>query len=268
MKRTRNGFTLIELLVVIAIIAILAAILFPVFAKARDKARQATCVSNVKQLSLGVMMYVSDYDGTYPPEYVWMQEAAPGGGDAIDYTADNWSYSGWWKWQWQLLVYPYTKSHKVDRCPNSLAVDGSSAWYNYGANVEFMGSPYGWTSPGDGPFPANESAVPSPAGKYMIMDAGEYTLHAGWIVRPGGDYYIPGEGKFVGTLVSTPSPAISPAVLSDFNNARHNGGIVIGYGDGHASWKPVMEVVQAAVYTDNGDTTHDRPWSASVESLK
>src|SRR5712691_13462423 len=61
MKRNR-GFTLIELLVVIAIIAILAAILFPVFAQARDKARASTCLSNIKQLSLGVLMYAQDYD--------------------------------------------------------------------------------------------------------------------------------------------------------------------------------------------------------------
>ena len=65
----RKGFTLIELLVVIAIIAILAAILFPVFAKAREKARQATCMNNLKQIGLGVMQYVQDYDETYPQIY-------------------------------------------------------------------------------------------------------------------------------------------------------------------------------------------------------
>ena len=63
----RKGFTLIELLVVIAIIAILAAILFPVFAKAREKARQATCQSNLKQLGLAFFQYVQDYDGVLPP---------------------------------------------------------------------------------------------------------------------------------------------------------------------------------------------------------
>src|SRR5436309_5061979 len=62
----RNAFTLIELLVVIAIIAILAAILFPVFAQAREKARSISCLSDLKQLGLGWMMYTQDYDGTYP----------------------------------------------------------------------------------------------------------------------------------------------------------------------------------------------------------
>jgi len=66
MKRSRNGFTLIELLVVIAIIAILAAILFPVFARAREKARQTSCLSNLKQLSLAILMYAEDYDETLP----------------------------------------------------------------------------------------------------------------------------------------------------------------------------------------------------------
>src|SRR5437764_7763601 len=66
MNLKRAGFTLIELLVVIAIIAILAAILFPVFAQARAKARQTTCLSNVRQISLGFMMYVQDYDETFP----------------------------------------------------------------------------------------------------------------------------------------------------------------------------------------------------------
>src|SRR6185436_4509460 len=64
--RLRAGFTLIELLVVIAIIAILAAILFPVFAQAREKARQAACSSNMKQIGLGLMMYTKDYDETFP----------------------------------------------------------------------------------------------------------------------------------------------------------------------------------------------------------
>ena len=74
----RRGFTLIELLVVIAIIAILAAILFPVFAKAREKARQASCQSNVKQITLGLMQYMQDYDGMTPISS-WTSPASGGG---------------------------------------------------------------------------------------------------------------------------------------------------------------------------------------------
>ncbi|HEX2999407.1 MAG TPA: prepilin-type N-terminal cleavage/methylation domain-containing protein, partial [Armatimonadota bacterium] len=66
MCKKRNGFTLIELLVVIAIIAILAAILFPVFARARENARKANCSSNLKQLSMGINRYTEDYDGRLP----------------------------------------------------------------------------------------------------------------------------------------------------------------------------------------------------------
>ncbi|HEY3298451.1 MAG TPA: prepilin-type N-terminal cleavage/methylation domain-containing protein, partial [Armatimonadota bacterium] len=69
--KRNSGFTLIELLVVIAIIAILAAILFPVFAQAREKARSASCLSNEKQIGLGLMMYMQDYDETYPMAYYY-----------------------------------------------------------------------------------------------------------------------------------------------------------------------------------------------------
>ena len=71
MRQQRKAFTLIELLVVIAIIAILAAILFPVFAQAREKARQASCTSNVRQMALAALMYAQDYDETYPGMWQW-----------------------------------------------------------------------------------------------------------------------------------------------------------------------------------------------------
>jgi len=69
--RTRKGFTLIELLVVIAIIAILAAILFPVFARAREKARSSSCLSNTKQIVLAILMYAQDYDERMVPSRCW-----------------------------------------------------------------------------------------------------------------------------------------------------------------------------------------------------
>src|SRR2546421_6478946 len=76
-RRSSRAFTLIELLVVIAIIAILAAILFPVFAQAREKARSISCLSNTKQIGTGYMMYLQDYDETFPP-HVSERTAPPG----------------------------------------------------------------------------------------------------------------------------------------------------------------------------------------------
>ncbi|MEN6546711.1 MAG: DUF1559 domain-containing protein [Armatimonadia bacterium] len=93
----RNGFTLIELLVVIAIIAILAAILFPVFAKAREKARQSSCLSNVKQLALGVLQYCQDYDEKTPRS------------DCIGLDAGV---------NWDISVMPYIKNYQVMQCPS------------------------------------------------------------------------------------------------------------------------------------------------------
>lgn len=93
---TGRGFTLIELLVVIAIIAILAAILFPVFAQAREKARQTSCLSNLKQLGTGLMMYAQDYDECVCPPY--------------NYPNDNMT--------WDRLVQPYVKNWQIIQCPS------------------------------------------------------------------------------------------------------------------------------------------------------
>ena len=101
----RKGFTLIELLVVIAIIAILAAILFPVFARAREKARQASCTSNVKQLILGILMYTQDYDEMLP-QSINNAYLVPG------YTNQN---RCWWG---SAITGPYVKNTQIYRCPS------------------------------------------------------------------------------------------------------------------------------------------------------
>ena len=117
--KTKKGFTLIELLVVIAIIAILAAILFPVFAKVRDKARQIADLSNTKQISLGLLQYVEDYD-----EHVVLNNNGSGNG----WSADRYGEPGSGYWQsWQALLMPYIKStggNGVYHSPGGSAASG------------------------------------------------------------------------------------------------------------------------------------------------
>jgi prepilin-type N-terminal cleavage/methylation domain-containing protein len=106
MRHRRNGFTLIELLVVIAIIAILAAILFPVFARAREAARRTTCISNLKQIGTATMMYVQDYDENFPS----MQRTYFYGHGATDVTRTDTP---------AVALHPYTKNKGMWICPTS-----------------------------------------------------------------------------------------------------------------------------------------------------
>lgn len=113
-KMQRTGFTLIELLVVIAIIAILAAILFPVFARARENARRASCQSNLKQIGLGIAMYTQDYDERMP-------------GSSANNAADS-SHS------LSYYVQPYIKNTQVFKCPS----DSTTKTYSYGYNYVYL----------------------------------------------------------------------------------------------------------------------------------
>jgi len=117
--RSKAGFTLIELLVVIAIIAILAAILFPVFARAREKARQSSCLNNQKQWALAWQMYVQDYDENIPPYSL--------------YDGSSWGT------RWYDLLLPYIKNTQIRTCPSD-----STAWISYGYNGYNLVNPQ-WT---------------------------------------------------------------------------------------------------------------------------
>ena len=113
-ENRRPAFTLIELLVVIAIIAILAAILFPVFARARDNARRSSCLSNMKQIGLGIMQYTQDYDERLPL------------GIYSTFTT-----------RWSDLIQPYTKSRQIFQCPSDSNATTPTR-LSYGINRNFM----------------------------------------------------------------------------------------------------------------------------------
>ena len=158
----KNAFTLIELLVVIAIIAILAAILFPVFAEAREKARQTQCLSNIKQIATAWIMYTSDNDSKACPMQdttwtIWW--------DGRD---DTWGATGKFYYD-EGYLSPYLKNEKINSCPsfNGKSYDRKSTGYAYNVNlggeVQMDGS---YT-----PEPANTGSINKPAETVLFADA-------------------------------------------------------------------------------------------------
>ena len=221
--RSRGGFTLIELLVVIAIIAILAAILFPVFAQARDKARQTACLSNQKQLGTAIMMYTQDYDETLPMGY-------------------NRSRNSWGK-----VTVPYAKNMQIYTCPSapSIMARTPSADHlftgGYGCNRNVMGPNLGRAlaemADAAGTFIACDTACCLPAvvnnqqpetWLKLVDPARPYT---DWGVQPPGEWGRDGTRYY--TVVGTgyderwrPIP-------------NHAGGLNVIYADGHAKWSKI-----------------------------
>jgi prepilin-type N-terminal cleavage/methylation domain-containing protein/prepilin-type processing-associated H-X9-DG protein len=202
-----NGFTLIELLVVIAIIAILAAILFPVFAHARAKARQTACLSNMKQLGTGLMMYAQDYDETLPLNDYIGNGLAPLAGWRDPRAGDSWC-SG---------IYPYVKSIQIYACPEAVEyLDPGVPWrspekiedgvVSYLMNYATRGRPL--------------AAVPAPADVIFLHEGDRR-----WRVchcrpepeRLTSQFYI--------------------EINRDFYDTRHNDGSTLLFCDGHAKWR-------------------------------
>ena len=250
----KSAFTLIELLVVIAIIAILAAILFPVFAQARAKARQTACLSNMRQIGTSIMMYVQDYDETYPPSQVNIDPPAPANSVM----------------SWPTLIFPYVKNEGIFVCPDgeqtvksvTLTINGVSTTGNYcgvtTANTRFTPAAHGdgttqgygkvnklsygrnliptgsWATTGftggdksgfvttGTTLSVTEAAVAQPSSTIHIMDAWTTVCDQGNSIR--------------GITQEIRTDHYNNITASKVSN-RHFGGFVCLFGDGHAGYK-------------------------------
>ncbi len=168
-RRGLPAFTLIELLVVIAIIAILAAILFPVFAQAREKARQASCLSNLKQLNMASLQYVQDYDETWPiaipagTQTFWRQFGRP---EAFTLAGQS---------VWPVALQPYIKSVQVFWCPSAEDRNPITGTYVEALNDSYMTYvPNGYLNA----WPQAETAAPAQVISYT--EIGEQRWHQWW----------------------------------------------------------------------------------------
>lgn len=275
--KQRSGFTLIELLVVIAIIAILAAILFPVFAQAREAARKASCISNSNQIGKSTMMYVQDYDGCYYPHRhnatganPFLQDpnyAAQVTGTSVD------------KIFWISLLQPYTKNYGVFKCPSNPAAwvgggpancasagcggQGYGGQNSYGHN-DFWASPAAPYGGGASPSPLNEAGIERPSSVILTCDATYYgagpdiTNESGYLRNQNATdaAYVTGLGsqypeywKNIGNSLWSYYPGGASASVPTAASAitlgkgRHQGTIVCGFADGHCKAYPYERVV-------------------------
>jgi type II secretory pathway pseudopilin PulG len=195
------------LLVVIAIIAILAAILFPVFARARENARRASCQSNLKQIGLALMQYTQDYDETYPRTY----QAAPGVTSDPNFGGAPWYGAGTAgaTYFWPQLAFTYHKSRQVFVCPSQSYYQDQPYQGQYGANQAIIAP--GWsTVPG-----VNLASLEAPATYYMVGDNGAYDLMHWNANYPSQNFrYVPGTGE----VGAPPICTIDGHLRSDFQS--------------------------------------------------
>ncbi len=203
MNMSRRGFTLIELLVVIAIIAILAAILFPVFAKAREKARQTSCLSNLKQICTAALMYAQDYDEVLVQEYMY----------------SPYPTNLFW---WPDLLYPYTKNWQLGACPSQ---DQVALWYPTGGGAQgsapFANYHMAWWLCG-----MKLAKMADVSGTIMFSEA----VNEIWCTDQT-DLSVPDQ-QWVHEVTGASHPG---GVASNIVKV-HNDGTNFGFQDGHAKW--------------------------------
>jgi len=249
----RHGFTLIELLVVIAIISILASILFPVFARARENARRTSCMSNLKQLGLTVAMYAQDSDEAFPLAIVARSTVAP------DVPPGGVWSNNYWYWQQTLAAYHKNLSagaseSSIFLCPSS--AKPATAWRgstgHYGVNTQIMTTNRA---------PLTLAAIPSPASTYLMMDFGFYAAHYTQVKTPSptqAEYYLPGYAEARGLSECTlDTPDNYQA--KDCRNGRHFGGVNVGYADGHVKWLKSSTVINEALKCSGTSITGQCP---------
>ncbi|HZP80980.1 MAG TPA: DUF1559 domain-containing protein [Chthonomonadaceae bacterium] len=221
----RSGFTLIELLVVIAIIAILAAILFPVFAQAREKARATSCLSNVRQIGTAYAMYIQDYDENFPPT-VTERQAPPGTPDTAE-ARFIFSYRN--------KLNPYIKTQDIFRCPSAKpwTAIGPGNWYptDYGSHLNEA-----YITPAANNHAADYAGV----GTIDLTDFGfnDHTPLAS-INNPARFIVVADAARSDGTSSRGglyPQPWAFDVTSQARIVARHQDGANVAYSDGHAKW--------------------------------
>ncbi|HEX9996654.1 MAG TPA: DUF1559 domain-containing protein [Abditibacterium sp.] len=222
--KVKKGFTLIELLVVIAIIAILAAILFPVFGRARENARRSSCQANVKQIGLGIKQYIQDYDEKFPLQGT---TAATG---------------------WAIQLQPYLKSTQIFQCPSETNPPGTTAELTAGT-PQYTDYWYNQRLSGQ-----SEASAEFIANTLMNGDGGG-TVTSGGATGGNANYAMVGNGGTTlndATIGTVSAAAFDRAITGTINYAgRHLEGANYGYADGHAKWlKPTGIVLNDSTGAD------------------